>query len=148
MAMSATKAEKFQKFLKDQEITIFEEEKFDDDFHSMAFRSRIEVEGQFLPTVIVLDDSIYSLIRVQVMNKTTKEVNQKELLDHINKLNAKYKVFKYYIADDGALILDCCVPSSVDGFEGELIRMILDVIVKHILEDYPALMRLVWGKGK
>lgn len=143
-----TKATKFQSFLKEQQIKVFEMEELTDDFNSVIFRSRMEVEGQLLPTVIIIDDSIYPLVRVQVVDKAIKGKAREVMLDYINELNAKYKVFKYYVTTEGALILDSCIPAHPDNFDGEMIRVVLDVILKHLIEEYPILMKKIWGEAE
>ncbi len=139
------KAEKFVQFLKDQEISSFEPiEELDDEYHTVVFRSRIEVEGQFMPFAIVLDDSIYTLLRLQIADKLVKDSNKASILNYINELNRQYKVFKYYVAEDGGLYLDCCMPSGEEAFEGELVRAIIDLMLRHITEHYPIVMKKIW----
>ena len=140
------KAEKFASFLKEHEITAFDPvEELEDEFHTAIFRSRLEVEGQQLPVAVVLDDSIYALFRLQIVDKAVKENNKEALLNHINELNRQYKVFKYYLSDTGGIHLDCCMPSSEESFDGELVRAIIDVVMRHVIEQYPVLMKKVWA---
>ena len=88
------KAENFKKFLVEKEINVFQEEVLNDELQSVVFRSHIEVGGQNLPTVLIIDNSIYTILRVQiVMGVITKE-NREAVLDLINKFNSQYKVFK------------------------------------------------------
>ena len=47
-AEGATKAEKFQAFLKDNDINYFESQALSDEFHTTIFRSRIEAKGQII----------------------------------------------------------------------------------------------------
>ena len=62
-----TKAEVFSKYLEDKEIKAFQVEEIADDAqHTVVYRSHIEVEGQQLPTLVLLDDSVFSMVRVQV----------------------------------------------------------------------------------
>lgn len=139
------KAEQFKKFLEDQKITVFEIEEMKDDFHTTVFRSRMEVEGQILPMVVILDDSIYGLIRLQIVDKIIKGEKEANLLPYVNKLNQKYKSFKYYVSDDGALLMDTCITSQENNFDGPLIRALIEVILKHMNEEYSELMKKVWS---
>lgn len=140
------KAEKFQKFLKDQKITVFEIEEVKDDFHTAVFRSRMEVEGQILPMAVILDDNIYGLIRLQILDKIVKGEKEAKVLPYLNKLNQKYKSFKYYITEEGALVMDCCLPVTDEGFDGSLVRALIEVILKHTTEEYAELMKTVWAE--
>ena len=87
------KAEKFQKYLEEKEINVFEViEVPEDELNTVVFRSNIAVEGEQLTTMVVLDDSIYGIVRVRVANAALKEGNETALIKAINELNAKYKV--------------------------------------------------------
>lgn len=139
------KAEIFQNYLEERKITAFQVQELDDELNTVVFRSNIEIEGQQLPTLVILDSSIYGMIRVRVANAALKEGNEVELVKVINALNAQYKVFKYYFADDGALILDSCVLEKNDELDGDMIYTILDVIIKHLQEEYKNVMKKIWA---
>ena len=143
-----SKAEKFLVFLKEQDIKVFEVAELEDEFKTTIFRSRMEVAGQLLPTVVLLDESIYPLVRVQIVDKAVKGESLERVLAYTNELNGKYKIFKYYVTAEGALMLDCCLPSNTEKFDGELVRVVLDVVLKHLIEEYPNLMTQVWGEGQ
>ena len=58
------KAESFKKYLDDNKIKSFTvDEIADDQLNSVVFRSNIEINGQQLPTIVVLDSSIYGTKR-------------------------------------------------------------------------------------
>lgn len=140
------KAEKFQEYLQEKNITCFEmQELLEDQLNTVIFRSVIAMKGQELPTLIILDDSIYSIIRVRVVSGALKQENEVQLVKAINKLNGHYKVFKYYFAEDGSLILDCCLPTNAEDLDGDLVYTLLDVIIKHLEEEYGNIMKQVWA---
>ena len=140
------KAEAFQEYLQAKNITCFQvQEVAEDPLNTVVFRSVIAVEGQELPTLVVLDDSIYSIVRVRIIGNALKEENETALVKAINGLNAQYKVFKYYFAQDGALMLDCCLPSRVDVLDGDMVYTILDVIIQHLQGEFKNIMKLVWA---
>ena len=143
-----SKAEKFLAFLKEQDIKVFEVAELEDEFKTTVFRSRMEVAGQLLPVVVLLDESIYPLVRVQIVDKAVKGKSLERVLAYTNELNGKYKIFKYYVTTEGALMLDCCLPSNGESFDGELVRVVLDVVLKHLIEEYPKLMIQVWGENQ
>lgn len=140
------KAEKFKKFLAEKEISVFQEEVLEDELQSMVFRSHIEVGGQNLPTVLIIDNSIYTILRVQIVNGVINEENRVAVLELINKFNSQYKVFKYYVTDNGDLCLDCCLSFTEENFEAELVRVIIDVVLQHLVEEYPKIMRAIWAE--
>lgn len=140
------KAEIFQKYLEEKEIKAFQMEEIkDDELNTVVFRSNIEAEGQQLPTMIITDETIYTMFRVQVAAKALREDNEVELIKVINEINAKYKILKYYFAENGDLVLDSCVVSPVDELDGDMVYTILDVIVKHLTSEYRQIMKKIWG---
>jgi len=141
------KAEKFNEMLEKAEIKAFQTEEMQDDFHTMIYRSNMQISGQNLPMALILDDSIYAMCRVWVAVKVVKDSNRESVAQYLNETNQRYKVFKYYITEDGDIVLDCCMPANDDQFDPELVRTILDVVLRHLEEKYAELMKTVWAEG-
>lgn len=95
--------------------------------------------------MIVLDDSIYTMIQVRVAAGSCQCRQSRRRFVQLNELNKKYKVFKYYEGDNGDICLDSCITTTDEGFEAPVIHTVIDVILKHLVEEYPVLMRKVWG---
>ena len=93
-----------------------------------------------MPVLVILDDSIYGLIRVQVAPSVQ---NKDKLLAYFDELNAKYKSFKYYTNETG-IYLDTCILGVKQ--DSELIIAITDTIVKNLEEEYAKIMNLLWSK--
>ena len=144
--MMNKKAQIFQEYLQEKNITCFQvQEVPNDELNTVVFRSSIEVEGQQLPTLVITDSSIYTMIRVRVGNAALKESNETELLKAIGKLNSHYKIFKYYFAEDGALILDSYLLEKPEELDGDMVYTVLDIIVKHLLAEYKNIMKAIWA---
>ncbi len=139
------KSDKFDKFLEETEIKVFNKEAIENEMNSIVYRAHMEVSGQNLPAMVVIDDSIYTMIQVLVSQGTVKEANQAEVESYLNEMNKKYKVFKYYVGEGGNICLDSCITTTDEGFEPGIVHAIIDVILKHLTEEYPNLMRKVWG---
>ena len=140
------KAQIFQEYLQEKNITCFQvQEVPNDELNTVVFRSSIEVEGQQLPSLVITDSSIYTMIRVRVANAALKEGNETELLKAIGKLNSHYKIFKYYFAEDGALILDSYLLEKPEELDGDMVYTVLDIIVKHLLAEYKNIMKAIWA---
>ena len=139
------KATKFNEFLQANNITCFNAQAIENEMHSVLYRSFMEVNGQNLPTMVVVDDSIYVMVQVRVAAAVIKEGNRAAVMEQINKLNEKYKVFKYYINDNGDIVIESCIPSTDDDFVPGLIHAVIDVILKHLQEEYPQIMKNVWA---
>ena len=141
----ATKAKALKEYFEANHPGIFQVEEIGDEIHTHVFRSHIQTEGQSLPTALFVDDTIYVMIRVQVATGALKEKNEELVLTYLNEQNRSYKVFKYFLDEEGNIFLDACVPTTDDDFNPELIRVILDVMVGHLTENYSGLMKKIWA---
>lgn len=139
------KAEKFKTFLKENDINFFESQTLADEFHTTIFRSRIEAKGQIMPMAIFIDDSIFTIIRTQVATGINAK-NVARIKDHLNALNAEYKIFKYYLREDGNIYLDICVPFVDETFDSRMIQTLLPILVQQLETVYEDLMAVVWAK--
>jgi hypothetical protein len=144
------KAEVFKKYLEEKKIEAFQiEEVKDDAQETVVFRSHIVVEGQQLPTLVLLDASVFSMIRVQISPKARTEENELSVLRMISEQNMKYKPFKLYFDQNGALILDVCLltPGSEEkDFPqlGDEVYGMFDVLIKFLEENYRSWMKEIW----
>lgn len=139
------KARRFQKYLDDNGLAFFHQNAANDEADTIIFQSNIQVEGQTLPVGIVTDGTIYTIIRVQVGAGLIKEANRTKFDEYLNVLNRSYKVFKYIAAEDGSVFLDACLPSTNESFDPEVVRVILDVIVDHLNQEYKNIMKAAWN---
>ena len=139
------RAAALEKYFKDNDLNFFQIDRSDDEAKTVVFRSAVDAEGQRLPMGIIVDNSVYTIIRVQVGTGLVKKENAERFISYLNKLNRSYKVFKYVSNDDGDVYLDSCIPAAEDHFDPEMIRIILNVIVEHLQETYKELMKEVWA---
>ncbi|MCD7974859.1 MAG: YbjN domain-containing protein [Phascolarctobacterium sp.] len=112
--MMNNKTKKFNEFLSKSKITCFNSQEIDNEMHAVLYRSFMKVSGQNIPTMVVLDDSIYAIVQVCVAVGVVKDANKNCVMEHINELNGKYKVFKYYINDNGDIVIESCIPATDD----------------------------------
>ena len=139
------KATKFTNFINDRNINVFQMQEIDGDMHPVVYRSAMEVGGQNLPTMLVIDDSIYVMLQVRVGAGLVKESNKAAVMEHMNSLNENYKVFKYYANENGDIVIESCIPTTDEEFMPELVHAVFDVELKHLNEEYPKLMKTVWS---
>ena len=80
------KAEAFNAYLKEKDIQAFAVEELEgDEQKTVVFRSHITTEGQQLPTLVILDESMFAMLRVQITPKALSEENELEPAeDHIS----------------------------------------------------------------
>ena len=139
------KATKFTNFINERNINVFQMQEIDGDMHPVVYRSAMEVGGQNLPTMLVIDDSIYVMLQVRVGAGLVKESNKGAIMEHMNSLNENYKVFKYYANENGDIVIESCIPTTDEEFMPELVHAVIDVVLKHLNEEYPKLMKTVWS---
>ena len=147
MAEMATKARAFQDFLDAKEIKAFVTETIENDpEQTTVFRSHVEVDGQQLPLLVLLDRSIFSMIRVQVSPKCKTEENELAVLKLANDLNLKYKPFKLYFDGEGSLILDICMITPDEKAEeiGDMVYGMFNVMITFLNENYRTMMKTIW----
>lgn len=139
------KAEQFNAFLEEQKVNVFQMEELEgNEQHTVVFRSFVGVEGQQLPTIVIIDDSIFSIIRVQIAPRALKPENTAELMKLTNGQNAKYKPFKLFFDELGNLMLDVCLVSDTDKFDVNEVYNIFNVIISYLDENYRDIMKAVW----
>ena len=138
------KAQKFEAYTQANKMDFFVKNEMKDDADTVVFQSNLKVEGQTIPLGIITDNTIYTIIRVQIGSQLLKDENKLALLEYLNQLNRSYKVFKYVAAEDGSIFLDACLPSTNDSFDAEIVRVILDVIVDHLNNEYKNIMKQAW----
>ena len=139
-------AEAFQKYLEEKKIEVFTLDETEGDAQETAvFRSHIIVAGQQLPTIVVTDKSIFSIVRVQIAPQVLTEENKTALLDFVNAENLKYKPFKLYFNANGALLLDLCLANPNGTLEGDAVYLMFDVIINYLNENYQKMMKTIWA---
>lgn len=142
-----TKAQKFNEYLSANGIEkFFQVEEVENDVHPVLYRSFMEVSGQNLPAMLVIDDSIYVMLQVRVGSGLVNDKNKLAVLNHINQLNDKFKVFKYYVAESGDIVIESCIPSSDEQFVPDMVHAVINIIFDHLGEEYPKLMKTVWAE--
>ena len=139
-------AEAFKNYLDEKKIEVFAIEETPDDAQETAvFRSHMIVAGQQLPTIVVTDKSIFTVIRVQVAPQVLKDENKAALLDFVNAENLKYKPFKLYFNANGTLLLDLCLTNADSELNGDTIYLLFDVIINYLNDNYQDIMKAVWS---
>ena len=142
---SNEKALAFQEFLMESNINVFSTESVDDEYSTVIFRSRVETKGQILPMAILIDTSVFTVIRTQIITGISA-AKQPRIKEYLNKLNTQYKIFKYYLKDDGTVYLDICLPFVDETFDSKMIQLMLSVLVQHLEAVYEDFMAQVWAK--
>ena len=107
------------------------------------------MEGQQLSTLVLLDDSVFSMVRVLVASRALTAENELELQRLASEYNMKFKPFKLYFDQNGALVLDVCLLTPGQQEEdftqlGDEVYGMFDVLIKFLEENYRGWMKKIW----
>lgn len=142
------KAQKFTEFLKAINLdSIFQVREVPNaDGNPVAYSTAMEVDKQNLPFLLVIDDSIYTMIQVRVAGQIVKPEKRPAVVEYLNGLNENYKVFKYYVSAEGDIVIESCLVFTDDNFAPELIHAVINVILQHLNEEYSKIMKVIWAE--
>lgn len=104
--------------------------------------------GQSIPLGVIIDDTIYAMIRVNIAVHAITDDNYYEIFNLIMRLNNKSKLFKYYLTPDLSVILDVCIPYEKDNISSQLLYSLVAVTVKEIENNYGEFIKLLFPKNK
>ncbi|WP_370833495.1 hypothetical protein [Acidaminococcus sp.] len=140
------KAQSFQDYLDKEKLKDFTlEEISGEDLKPVVFRSHLALQAARLPVVVVWDLSIYGMVRILVAQKALKKTNETALLKQIDETNRKYKAFKYYLDEEGNLVLDACILCRGQKVDGELVYILFNTLSQHLEKAYGQWMKVIWG---
>ena len=139
------KAEDFKLYLEKNNVTAFQMEEIENDSNStVVFRTHVTVKGQQLPSALILDNSIFAVIRVQILPQALTPENEAATSKILNSENAKYKPFKLYFNDNGDLLLDACLITRDSMQIAEEVLMMYNVIINYLDASYRTIMKAIW----
>ena len=141
-----SKSQMFQDYLQKNEKNMFFRRDLENEFHTSVFSSNFGIEKDSLPMAIVLDDTTYCMIQVQILADALKFNNDKYILRILNKWNCNLKLFKYVLDDEGNVVLTSCLLNKVNEADGDKIFAVLDVMLQYITDDYKNIMQVLQGK--
>lgn len=140
-----SKAEQFQQYLQEKKIEAFAvDELKDDEMGTVVFRSHMDIEGQQLPTLVIVDNSIFVQIRVVLLKKARSKEKELEVLQVLNEENMKYKPFKLYFSQEGDCILDVSLVTEHEKLSGDTVYTMFKVVIDYLNENYRKIMKAIW----
>lgn len=140
------KIEKMQQFLTENKIECFDVQKLEDERHTTIFRSRMEVKGQILPMAVLMDDSVYIILQVQIAPQVINEAKLAELAVAINNMNNNVRPFKFTVSDKGDFMLNACITAENNTFNPVLLNAIIGEALKFLEAQYANIMEVIWKK--
>lgn len=140
------KAESFKKFLDEKEIKDFSIEEVEgNDVHAVLFRSTLDINGTKLPTMFILDDTIYGMMRVLVAPNAQNAKDIDALAQLLNEYNMTYKAFKFSTDNDGNVNMDVCLIIPHDEVDGQLVYHLYETMINQLKDSYKDIMKVIWG---
>lgn len=83
--------------------------------------------------------------RILISPRVLNETNELALLQLINSYNKKYKSLKYYLDNQGDLVMDISLIFKPNQLESELIYTMFNVVIEHLNESYKEIMKTIWN---
>ena len=141
-----TKIEKMQEFLTENKIECFEVQTLEDERHTSIFRSRMEVKGQILPMAILMDDSVYVLIQVQIAPQVITGEKLATMAEVINNMNNNVRLFKFTVSEKGDFMLNACMTAENNTFNPVLLNALLTETLHFLEAEYSNIKEVIWKK--
>ena len=139
------KAEDFKLYLEKNNITSFQMEEISNDANStVVFRTYVTIKGQQLPSALILDNSIFAMIRIQISPQALTSENELPLEKILNAENAKYKPFKLFLNENGDLMLDVCMINRAGEIDPQEILAMYNIIINYLDSSYRNIMKAIW----
>ncbi len=144
------KALKFDEYLTKLDITWFEKEERTDEYDTVLYRTFLEIKDKRFPLFVILDKSIFTVVRQIVITGTDQVADRAALVEYVNDLNSRYKVFKYYLnEEEGILYMDMSIPAIGEYFDPEILMYLIgSILLPHMEEILPRLEELAVPKKK
>lgn len=131
--MKTKKEALFDEFLQEEHLDCFEKHVVDDEDDTVVYRSYIQTEHGDIPVFLILDASIYNVLRFVVGAHVVDGTNKSDILNFINQENAKFKSFKYYIEEeDQTLYLDVVYMAGSQNFAPPLLYVLMRQVVEYL----------------
>ena len=137
------KAESLYKYLAEQNIGNFNVQELDNEQQSVIFQSTFPLDKNLMPVGIIVDTTIFTIIRIKLVENLLDDRNILEAYRCITKANCRNKIAKYYITPDMTIYADACIPQEENAFSPKLVINILRIMLQNIRQELPLLLEMV-----
>ncbi len=149
MAKLNEKAAMFQRYVAKKDPTAFGiVEVPNAPLHSVVFRSQLNVENTPLPLVVELDDSPFGIIRVVLEVQLTQEDQRVRIAQCMNRLNAHYKIYKFYLDPQYNLLMDTSVIFRDSTVDGNQLYNLFEIIAHDLKDIRKEIKQAIWEEQK
>ena len=140
------KAQLFQDRLEKLSITAFQWEEIPGDMNAVVFYSNLEVNAQKMRLQIILDDSMYVVVRIYVAEGLITGSRKYRALKVLNSFNKDFKLFKFYVDDVRDIVFDCNMTFTDDTFNPQLVQQAIALAQDHLKREYAGMIKAIKNK--
>lgn len=142
-SVAQKKDKAFQTYLDNHKISGFGKQYAGENGEIVLYRSNLNVKGTTIPFMILLDNSVYTVLQFQVAAGVVKEEMREKLALYFNDLNNQYRMLKFTADAAGNVILSVSIPAGAPHFEPALVIALLNEVEKLLNDEYEKLMKKI-----
>ncbi|MCI5836625.1 MAG: YbjN domain-containing protein [Veillonellaceae bacterium] len=140
ISVAQRKDKALQDYLDSNKVSGFGKQYAGENGEVIIYRSNLQIQEDAIPFMILLDNSVYTLLQFQVASGLVKEDKKEKLAAYFNDLNNQYRMLKFTCDAAGNVLLSVSVPAGTQHFEPALVIAILNEVERLLNEEYDALM--------
>ena len=130
----------FQEYLDSHKISGFGKQYAGENGEVVIYRSNLQIKGNTIPFMILLDNSVYTLLQFQAAVGAVKPEKKEKLSAYFNDLNNQYRMLKFTCDAAGNVLLSVSIPAGAPHFEPALVIALLNEVEKLLDQEYDHLM--------
>lgn len=130
----------FQEYLDSHKISGFGKQYAGENGEVVIYRSNLKIKGNTIPFMILLDNSVYTLLQFQAAVGAVKPEKKEKLSAYFNDLNNQYRMLKFTCDAAGNVLLSVSIPAGAPHFEPALVIALLNEVEKLLDQEYDHLM--------
>lgn len=130
----------FQEYLDSHKISGFGKQYAGENGEVVIYRSNLQIKGNTIPFMILLDNSVYTLLHFQAAVGAVKPEKKEKLSAYFNDLNNQYRMLKFTCDAAGNVLLSVSIPAGAPHFEPALVIALLNEVEKLLDQEYDHLM--------
>lgn len=130
----------FQEYLDSHKISGFGKQYAGENGEVVIYRSNLQIKGNTILFMILLDNSVYTLLQFQAAVGAVKPEKKEKLSAYFNDLNNQYRMLKFTCDAAGNVLLSVSIPAGAPHFEPALVIALLNEVEKLLDQEYDHLM--------
>lgn len=130
----------FQEYLDSHKISGFGKQYAGENGEVVIYRSNLQIKGNTIPFMILLGNSVYTLLQFQAAVGAVKPEKKEKLSAYFNDLNNQYRMLKFTCDAAGNVLLSVSIPAGAPHFEPALVIALLNEVEKLLDQEYDHLM--------